>query len=215
MAMPIAERRWPNGARAGALVVTAAVALLQLTGCGQTRIGGSTTPDRVIADLRDQNSALREEVDRLNKQASLRIAELEAQGKATSPQDAPTLASIELAGLGGGGIDTDKDGRDDKVRVYLKTLDAQGRMLPIAGTAVLTVVRVDPDAEPVTLARRAYDRGQFDAAYRSGVAGTHYTLEVDLPSDASLPGEATVQAAVTDTATGVTLHTQRVVKLKP
>lgn len=189
------------------------LALLILAGCSQARIGGSTPPDRVIAQLRDENAGLRRELDALNARIEARLAELEAVGArsddAAPPQVAPPrLHAVKLGGLSGA-IDSDNDGRDDLVRLYVRTLDEYGRFLPIEGQADVQIV--EWGGEPRVVAAKAYDRDGFRRAYRSGIAGTHYTLEVPLPAELA-SDELTAKLRVTDAATGLTLTQQRAIR---
>lgn len=198
------------------LATLLACGLASAAGCNSARIGGSTPPDQVIADLRAENDALKREVEQLNVQIDARLAELEAvrraQGTPAPTADAPRLHQVQLAGLSGA-ADSDDDGRDDTIRLYVVTRDQHGRILPVEGAAVVQAVRIEPERDADVVAQRAYDAAQFRGAYRSGLAGTHYTLELPLP-DALDAAELTVKVTVTDAATGMALSAQKPVKLK-
>lgn len=187
-----------------------------VAGCARARIGGSTPPDRVIAQLRQENAALRQEVDRLNVQIEARLAELEAQqsrqNRPAPTDDIPRLHRIVLASLSGA-VDSDQDGRDDLLRLYVVPRDQHDRVLPVEGTAILQAVRIEPGQDAQVLAHRTFNADEFRAAYRSGLAGTHYTLELPLPPESS--GELTVKVTLADAATGIVLSVQRPFRLRP
>lgn len=186
--------------------------LLGLTAC-------SAPPRNFVNDndrLREENLLLRRQVDTLEKNVAERLAEISAMeqrlasdGQGIERARIPALTSIRF-GRYTSAIDTDADGRDDTVRVYLLTLDQESRFLPVAARAVLTLTAITPDATAAVIATRTFEPADFDSAYRSGFTGTHYTLDLPLPD--ALPADLTrltLKAFVTDAATGVTLEHEK------
>lgn len=158
--------------------------------------------------LRAERLELQREVARLQEQVELREAQLAAAHQQldgdTHPVEGarpPQLAKLKLDRYTSA-VDTDRDGRDDLVRVYLRTLDGRGRFLPVAGRATLQVVNIREGEEPLVLAERTYPPGEFEETYRSTVTGTHYTLEVPLPDN--LPDDIEDAAAKVTFTEGVT-----------
>jgi len=116
--------------------------------------------------------------------------------------DIPRVVAIEFSRLSGA-VDTDGDGRDDVIRVYVEPVDHLGRFLPAIGPATIQAVAILPDRRPEVLAQRKLSPKQFEASYRTGLTGSHFTLELSLP--ASWPREieqVTVKLTFTDAATG-------------
>lgn len=171
-------------------------------------------------NLRRQNLELREKVDGLQKQIDLRVAEIDTlnaqHGSATRPAlggtDVPRVVKLDLDRYTGA-IDTNGDGADDTLRIYLKTLDQHGRFLPAAGRAVVQVVAISPGTPPALIAEKTFEPREFDAAYRSGLTGTHFTLEVPLPAKPPAGG-ATAKLTFTDAATNATLTAETPVKVR-
>jgi hypothetical protein len=198
---------------------------LVLAGCAPTRIGGEGNPlDKTIDDLRDENAALSHKVDSLSRESDLRrrqIGTLEQQLAATRPAiegvrpgDVPRLVAVTLDSYTSA-LDTDHDGEDDALRLYVVASDQQGRFIPIAGRVVVQAVVIDAGKTPVELMQKTFAPSALDAAYRSGLTGTHYSLEVPLPRP--LPAgvnEVTVKVTLTDAATGAAVTCQQVIKLK-
>ncbi len=191
-------------ARAYPLIILTA-ALLTLPACRGPR-NFTNENDR----LREQNFVLQESVQSLEAALARKDAELttvreQLDGARPLPGiAAPRLTTVALDRYCGP-VDTDGDGRDDVVRLYLKTLDQHGRTLPIEGKAEAKLVLLgDGEDEPTTLVGKRYDAEQLRAHYRSGFTGTHYTFE--LPLDTAPTGSSTIAARVTltDAATGVT-----------
>lgn len=169
--------------------------------------------------LREENLKLSREVEKLQAQLELRVGEiatLRQQSQAATTQPAlegaqpPVLAKLVIGRLSGP-VDTDGDGRNDLIRVYLSPLDQQGRLLPTAGAAQLQAVAIPAEGEPFVVADRQYDAKAFDAAWRSNFTGSHYTLELPLPSQPPQGvSELTVKVTLTEATTGATLSVQRV-----
>lgn len=184
----------------------------------------SAPPRNFVNDndrLREENLLLRRQVDTLEKNVAERLAEISAMEQRLASEAGtiegariPALTSLRF-GRYTSAIDTDADGRDDTVRVYLLTLDQESRFLPVAGRAVLTLTAITPDAGATVIATRTFEPADLDRAYRSGFTGTHYTLDLPLPDD--LPADLTqltLKAFVTDAATGVTLEHEKPLPLR-
>ena len=186
------------------LPLTMLPALMLWAGCGPKQFLNQND------ELRRHNLALTHEIWDLRAKADARAEQIESlqerlRGLSTTIEgaDPPRLVKLRF-GRYSGAINSDGTGRIDLVRVYLRTLDQHGRFMPVAGRAVIRVVRLDPDTPPQTLAERAYEPAEFDQAYRSGITGTHYTLQLELPTP--LPeglDRAGVDVLVWDAASGI------------
>ena len=209
-------------ARGGRLLVVGALLLALGVPLGGCRIGPRdfrNENDR----LRRQNLELRREVEQLSERLALRIGELEALRQQLERAEAdpmpeaerPVLSRLSM-GRYSGGVDTTDDGFDNLIRVYLRPQDQQGRVMPVAGRAIIQAVAVPREDEPTILARRVYEPGEFDRAWRSGFMGSHFTLELELdpeqvPEDVS---EAIVRVTFTQAGTGVELQTQEAFRIR-
>ena len=122
----------------------------------------------------------------------------------------PTCVRIELDSYTGP-LDTDRDGRPDAVRLYMVSLDAQGRFVPTVGTLKVTLTTARPGAEAVTLATQTYEPKVYNAAYRSGITGAHYTVTLPIPLDKVPEGTQTLtlRVGLTDALTGGFHETQK------
>jgi hypothetical protein len=151
--------------------------------CGTSRPGAvSRENDR----LRRQNLELEREVDALQTALQRRDAELlEAEKQRGRDSQVEGAQPLRLTGLEfsrySGPIDTNGDGRDDIVRIYLKPKDQHDRVMSVTGEAVLQLAVIEGNDARV-VAERRFAPAQFDATFRSGFTGTHFTLEIDLPS---------------------------------
>lgn len=198
----------------------AALGLVVLAGCQIGPRNFENENDR----LRAQNLALRQEVEALEDRLELRLGELETlrqqvnpatQPGADVPQgESPVLSRLEFDRLSGP-VDEDGDEADDLIRVYLEPQDQRGRLLPVAGRAVVRAVTIPAEGEPTLLAERVYEPEAFESAWRSGITGRHYTLELPLPEP--LPehaGDVTVKVTFTQANTGHQLTAQQPMTLR-
>lgn len=201
------------------LLASGALAL-SLPGCISGRVGGSTAPDVVIDELRQSNLDLQRQIAELNqkledRQAQIQTLNQQVQGaQAVAGVDVPRAVAIRFDRYSGG-VDTNNDGRDDVLRLYVKPHDQQGRQIPVAGTASVQAVAIVPDKQPEQVAQRSYALQEWEASYRSGITGTHYTLELPLP-EKMVEGikELTVHVTVVDGATGAKLSHQAVLMIR-
>lgn len=185
---------------------------------GAVAAGCSSGPKNFLNDndrLRRENLELARKVESLKTALERRgqqVQTLESKlGRPTGDTnaDVPVLSAIKL-GRYSGPIDTNADGQVDTLRLYVQTHDAQGRFLVTAATAQVQVVVLAADESPRVLADHAFTSAEFDAAYRSGFMGTHYTLDVPI-TKAELAAAPTVTALVklTDGDSGIAIDTQR------
>ncbi len=166
----------------------------------------STPDDLLRRDKIELQNALEDAEERIETlTAELAEARAAAVPPAVEGANPPALSRIAFDSYSAA-IDEDADGTDDAVRVYVRTYDQLDRFLPVSAEATLQVVVIRPGQEPVTLAEVDYDPEAFDAAYRSGITGTHYTLEAELTAFTADDAEAIMQVTVTDAVTGL-VHT--------
>lgn len=178
-------------------------------------------------ELRRENQALKAEVREVRGQLDQRLRQIEVlEQQVGSPAavegaDPPRAVSLRL-GRYSGPIDANDDGGDDAIRLYVQPRDQHDRFVPIAARATVHVAWIQSDAEQVLVAERSWSPTEFDQAYRSGLMGSHFTLEVPLPAADDLdPAVAldvlTARVTLVDGATGARLTTQQAwpVHLKP
>ncbi len=160
---------------------------LCLGGC-TARVGGD---GRSLAqhndELRRDNLELRQQIETIREQLALLESELRAVRDESSAQNAipgvvtPVFAGVEL-GRYSGPVDTDGDGLDDELRLYVKPTDQQGRTLVVPGRATVRLLRIEGES-PEVLAAQSWEPADWDGAYRSGFTGDHYSLAMPLPAD--------------------------------
>lgn len=158
-----------------------------------------------------------------------RIAELET-ALATAHRAAPTrvdgapvpaeaLAAAPLAttlrfGRFGGVVDGNRDGRLDRVRVYLELLDGRERAVQVAGSAVVEAILVDAAGGSRSLGIAELGPVAWQEAFRSGFLGTHYSVEIPIEWSPELSGSVLVRATVDDALTGRQLQAETLYPLQ-
>jgi hypothetical protein len=199
---------------------TLAVALSCLTSCSGPKNFLNSNDD-----LRRENLALKRKAEELQKLLDQRLKQIEAMEQSPGPATRPAVTGVrpmDLPRVVGvsfdsytGTIDTNSDDIDDTLRLYVLTVDQLGRFLPVAGKAVVQVVYIPEKGEPIEVIRKEYDPAALTAAYRTGLGGTHYTLESPLPD--TLPKgklNVTVKLTFTDASTGTTLTHEQTIPVK-
>lgn len=204
-------------------VICMAGLFLTTSGCISGRLGGSQPPDVVINDLRDNNNALQKEVAALQKNIDQRLAEIETlqqQVQGAMPLAGVTAARVVKLGFGrySSAVDTDGDKRDDLIKLYVQPMDQQGRFLPATGEATIQAILLRADNQPLPLGQVALSPQAWDKAYRTGLTGTHFSVELPLAGTDSTAlntlkkgvHQITVVVKFTDAATGASISHQAV-----
>jgi len=197
---------------------------LLLAGC---TIGGSSTPARENDRLRREAIAAQDAIRALELERNelrQKVAELAAGRKATLPDDAlaalPRVASLEigrLSGLTPLPNPASPDAPATSIVLSLTPQDGRGRFTQLVGTARAEALVLPADAaeQPRRIASVTLSPAALRDAYRSGLTGTHYTI--DLPLDPPLPRSATARPSIVlrvefdDALTGQTLRAERLV----
>ncbi|MCC6680104.1 MAG: hypothetical protein IT445_04285 [Phycisphaeraceae bacterium] len=187
-------------------LLSAIVLCSLLSGCGPKNFKNDND------QLRAERLELQRRVAELEQQLQQRSGEIAAlravqtNGAESLPgAGAPVFSMIKLDRYTGP-IDSDGNGRDDSLRLYVRTLDQLGRMMPVSARANVQMVELSEGQPPKLYQEKVFEPNDFDAAYRTGLTGTHYTLELSLPPEA--PAELTVKVTVTD-LTGITHSAQQ------
>ena len=149
-------------------------------------------------------------------QKALQIATRKPSGDAPALPEGfspPITSRVEIT-RPSRGADTDGDGADDAVRIYLETYDQRSRFVQTMATAKVTIAAVPAGEPAVTLATKQFDVSAFDASYRTGFGGSHYTLLVPLTQ--AVPqgiDKLTVTVELTDLVRGAAHEAQEIVNV--
>ena len=161
-----------------------------------------------------ENLKLAQEIDAFKGRVRLLDVELstlreDRQGAAPLPGAIPPVLSALKFARYTGPIDTDDDGVDDRVVMYIQPVDQLDRMRVTAGRLNVQAVSLRAETPPRVVADRTYEPREFDDRWRTGLTGDHYSIDLDLPDD--LPADVqsvTVQLTLTEAGTGVVVEAQ-------
>lgn len=216
----VSRLRDGGGFRAASLATLLTLAAL-LPACSSARIAKEN--DR----LREENQLLKTQVDTLtatNAELSAKLKELAE--KPTAPMDAdalaalPRVASIEIANLTGF-YPGDREKPATSIHIYLRPLDGRQRFTQAVGTIAAEAflftdtVGIEEQSGATPRAQLARRLSPIDVreAYRSGLTGTHYEIELHLDKPLKDRNVSIlVRAEFTDALTGVTHKVEKLVK---
>lgn len=164
---------------------------LLLTGCGSATIGGAKGFSTANDELRAKVAALEAE------NAQLKATKAELEGNLAQEErvrrgliSADVLAAIpvcsgitidSLSGL----YPASSESAPTRCDIYLEPFDGRRRFVQIVGNLRAEVLALHPSAAaaaPVVIGTLSLSPAQLREAYRSGLTGTHYSLEVPITS---------------------------------
>lgn len=201
-----------------ALAVLAGALSLFLSGC---RVGAGRDLEKVNDELRREILDLKKQVETLTAERDDLRAKLaeEAQARlgALKPEvleALPVCAGLEIEKLSG--LEpADPAAPATTLVAYLRPVDARDRVIQIVGTVDLEATWLPGSAgqgeAPRTIARARLEPAQLREAYRSGLMGSGYTLELPLDGPiADRKGTLVIRAELADALTGKVWKAERV-----
>jgi hypothetical protein len=184
-------------------------------GCGQRRFASENDA------LRAKVLELETELAALKKRNTELKAELAAAAGSDHALPEEITANIpQVTGIAISRLshlrDADEDGTPDTLIVYVNPTDGLGRFVQLAGRLSVHAALLPMDGEPRTIVRLALSPDEVRAAYRSGITGTHYTIEapVSLPEDAGAFAECDVRITYEGGRSSQRLEAHRAIKLR-
>jgi hypothetical protein len=164
--------------------------------------------ERREAELRAQLRRYRRAQDRMQDLDDPDIAEF-----------VPQVVDISVGRLSHA-RDLDRDGRPDTLMVYVHPRDSRGRFIQMVGEVRINAIILPEAEDAITIGRERFGPGEVRDAYRSGITGTHYAIEVrlSLPEGADLEWieqqQATVRVTFIDGQTGLRHTAERAIDLR-
>lgn len=198
-------------------LASAAGAFFLLAGC---RVGAGRDIETVNDELRRENLELKQQVETLMRERDdLRLklgGEAQARLGAMNPEvleALPVCAGLEIEKLSGL-QPAERSAAATGVVVYLRPVDARGRVVQIVGTLDVEASWLAGSAgkgeAPRTIARARLSPAQLREAYRSGLMGSGYTVELPLEAPiAERNGTLVIRAEFADALTGKVWKTER------
>ena len=196
-----------------ACVIAAGLALA--SGCGN---GAGPSLRNDFEELSRERTELKRRVEQLegeNKELTGRVRQLGAMSPEARLEVMPDLVRIEL-GRRTGVFDSDKDGRKDKLVVYVRPYDRTADTIKAPGSIRVQLWDLNADIEGAQVAQIAqWDIGgaQLKQYWASTFLTNYYRLTFDLGELlVGHEGELTLNVTFIDYITGKILNTQKVLK---
>lgn len=218
---------WPlSFTRRGVAATLVCIAMIGCAACNRATILRPSIND----SLREENQSLRDEIGRLQLQASelrSRLAEAERADARTAGGAAkvdpeveaaiPRLAAIQIdgatelvsssSGAGSAGSmgkgDSSADATEEILRLWINPRDGRGRFLQIVGRLTVSVAILRAGSKPESVATATFGPSEVRDAWRSGFMGSHYAFSVPLSIPAEFRNEpVTVSVRFDDALSG-------------
>lgn len=189
------------------------ITLLISAGCGD---GAKTSLFDQIKSLSEEKTDLKMQVQQLeveNKELSGQVETLTAIGPKARIDALERIERIELAKLTGL-FDKDKDGTDETLIVYLRTIDAAGDLVKASGTVHVQLWDLDVPDNP-HLADWQVKPEELTESWTPTLLTNYFRLKFDITGLLDdTKKELTVKVVFTDYVTGKVHRDQRVIKPK-
>ncbi|MCC6677122.1 MAG: hypothetical protein IT436_08255 [Phycisphaerales bacterium] len=202
------------------IVPTLAVLAGVLFALGGCRIGGNREVEKVNDELRRENLELKQQVEMLSHDRDDLRVKLEGEARARlgalNPEvlaALPVCAGVEIEKLSG--LEpADRSAAATGVVVYLRPYDSRDRVVQIVGMLDVEAAWLPGSAgkgeAPRTIARARLEPAQLREAYRSGLMGSGYTVELPLETPiGDRAGTLVIRAEFADALTGKVWKAER------
>lgn len=190
------------------------LALGLLPGCegGKVSLENDELRQRVLV-LERENEQLRSREQEMQielEQESRRVESLPSEVR----ESVPHVTELSIGRLSHA-RDLDDDGRPDEIVIYLTTTDGYGRFVQAVGRVSVHAVMFPPGENALTVGLLVLDPPALRQAYRSGVSGTHYTIELPIELDEDPPAPSVVvNVQYEDGRTGAIRSDEREISLR-
>lgn len=185
-----------------------------LGACNSAHVGGASAPAAANDALRSQVLALEDKVRALEAERDELKAKLseEQRVRAGALSEEVVAAIPRCAGIDFGSLSgfepADPAKPPTMVVAYIDPRDGRGRFVQMVGTLKVAAMLAPPagqSGEPRQLGAVTLTPARLRDAYRSGITGTHYTVEIPLSeadSAKARDGELLLTAEFLDAITG-------------
>ena len=197
------------------VAIVGLAAILFAVGCNPTVFTPNQNDElrRQVRDLEEQVNAAKAKQVELEQQLaqSAKSAEEKSSIDPAILAATPHVASVQIGGSSGYlatkvGVETG----GCTARIYLEPSDGLGRFLQIVGSVQISVFDLKAGGKSQTLGKAEFSPSQVRDAWRGGILGSHYTLEIPLAgSDWNCQGSVTAKLEFLDGTTGKIFTAER------
>ena len=187
--------------------------LLLATGCAAPNDKESLATK--IGQLTQENTQLQEQIEQSNaenKQLKGRIQVLSELPKEVKLENLNRLESVKI-GRYTGFFDKDKDGKKEKLIVYIQPIDEQGDMIKVTGAVDVQLWNLDKAGSEALLDEWRVESNELKEFWFATLITINYRLTFDVTDIVeSLEEQLTVKVTFTDYMTGKVFKEQKVIK---
>jgi hypothetical protein len=196
-----------------AVVLIAGCAFLIASGCENNR-GLTTTIWDQNKELRQQKSDLKVQLEKLQARNEQLQEQVMVLSKLPADINLGELYGLEklIIAKRTGFYDKDKDGKKEKLIVYLRPIDKEGDALKAAGEVQVGLWDLNQKPRKALLAEWHIEPAELKKMWVGGMLTHYYRLSFDFAGQIEGGKELTVKVRFTDHLTGKVLTTQAAVK---
>ena len=168
-----------------------------------------------VAQLGRENKVLKQQTEELvgqNKALTEQVESLSSLNSETRVDVLPAVEKIEF-GRRSGLFDKDKDGKNEKLIVYLRLFDCQGDLIKAAGKASVQLWDLNAEEEDALIKQWEIGPGELKELWVGTFMTNYYRLTFDVGDLLEGIGdELTVKLTFTDYVTGKVFREQKVIQ---
>ncbi len=197
-----------------AIIITAGWLLLVATGCESPAAGESPLAQELKTLRQEKSQLLRqiEESENQNRRLKKQLGVLTGLKPRVNFDELYDLRKVEITKYTNL-YDKDKDGKKEKLIVYLKPTDAQGDVIKVAGTVDVQLWDLNKADNQALLGQWRIEPSKLKKLWFATMLTTNYRLTfgvADIIGDTEAP--LTVKTTFTDYLTGRVYEEQKVIK---
>ncbi|MEA3224881.1 MAG: hypothetical protein U9Q07_02950, partial [Planctomycetota bacterium] len=189
------------------------ISIFFVAGCQKADEGPSLTVQ--MEQLTQENKELQTQIDRSNsenKQLEKRVEVLSSLPKDVRLENLYRLERIEIGRLSGF-FDKDRDGKREKLIVYVTPVDEQGDAIKVTGAVNVQLWNLNKADGEALLGEWDIKPGELKTVWFKTVISANYRLTFDISNIVeNFDEELTVRVAFTDYLSGKVLKDQQVIK---
>ena len=194
-------------------VLVVGCAVLIASGCESNEDLSGTVWEQ-NKQIKQQKKDLEAEVEKLqakNKQLQEQVVVLSKMPVGVNPDDLYGLKKLVISKRTGL-YDKDKDGKKEKLILYLRPVDGEGDALKAAGDVEVELWDLSQEPKESLLAKWHIGPSELKKMWVGGMLTHYYRLSFDLTGDIEKRKELTARIRFTDHLTGKVLTAQTIIK---
>lgn len=198
-----------------AMIIVSGWLLVAVAGCQDSAPSGKLSLAEKLGTLRQEKTQLLRQIEQSevqNKQLKKQLAVLAGLGPGVKLEELYDLREVKITGYTNL-YDKDKDGKKEKLIVYLRPIDAEGDAIKVAGSVNVQLWDLNKEGSRALVGQWRIEPNELKKLWFATVLTINYRLTFDV-ADKIQDFEAplTVKMTFTDYLTGRVYEEQKVIK---